>query len=150
LLGLCQANDPYYGQLLVDKMLFMVPDDQARLRDCMRHRNLLDEFLSLADEHAGAPWFQRNATLFLEVCDLFSATARQHHDQLVNRFITVPAQSIDARHLSALTASGPSLETLLQALEILRDYRVAAADRPGLETRHRDIERLRALCHVAV
>jgi hypothetical protein len=146
LLGLCRANDPYYGQLLVDKMLFMVPDDQARLRDCMRHRNLLDEFLALAGEHAGAPWFQRNAALFLEVCDLFAATARQHHDQLVSRFITAPAQSLDAKHLSTLTASGPSLETLLQALEILRDYRVAAADRPDLETRHHDLERLRALC----
>ena len=33
LLGLCRANDPYYAQLLVDKMLFMVPSDQARLRD---------------------------------------------------------------------------------------------------------------------
>src|SRR5262245_64145750 len=31
LLGLCRANDPYYAQLLVDKMLFMLPSDQARL-----------------------------------------------------------------------------------------------------------------------
>jgi hypothetical protein len=145
LLGLCRANDPYYGPLLVDKMLFMVPDDQARLRDCMRHRNLLDEFLALADAHAGAPWFQRNATMFLEVCDLFAATARQHHDQLVNRFITQPAENLDAKHLGALTASGPPLEALLQALEILRDYRVAAAGRPGLDTRHDDIKRLRGL-----
>src|SRR6201999_1890573 len=28
LLGLCRANDPYYAQLLVDKMLFMLPQDQ--------------------------------------------------------------------------------------------------------------------------
>jgi hypothetical protein len=114
----------------------------------MRYRNLLDEFLTLAEDHAEAPWFQRNASLFLEVCDLFAATARQHHDQLVNRFITAPAAGMDAKHLGALTASGPSLETLLQALEILRDYRVAAADRPDLETRHRDLLRLRALCQV--
>ena len=36
LLGLCRANDPYYAQLLVDKMLFMSPGDQgaaARLHD---------------------------------------------------------------------------------------------------------------------
>ncbi|VAV91959.1 Indoleamine 2,3-dioxygenase, partial [hydrothermal vent metagenome] len=31
LLGLCRANDPYYSQLLVDKMLFMMPADQASL-----------------------------------------------------------------------------------------------------------------------
>ena len=31
LLGLCRANDPYYAQLLMDKMLFLLPADQARL-----------------------------------------------------------------------------------------------------------------------
>ena len=51
LLGLCRANDPYYAQLLVDKMLFMLPSDQARLRDCMTRTSLLDELLSLIDEH---------------------------------------------------------------------------------------------------
>ncbi len=40
LLGLCRANDPYYAQLLVDKMLFMIPGDQARLRDCMTRTEL--------------------------------------------------------------------------------------------------------------
>ena len=34
-MGLCRANDPNYAQLLVDKMLFMMPADQARLRECM-------------------------------------------------------------------------------------------------------------------
>ena len=53
LLGLCRANDPYYAQLLVDKMLFMVPDDQARLRDCMARTSLLDEFLKVAADHRG-------------------------------------------------------------------------------------------------
>src|ERR1700722_14511045 len=45
LLGLCRANDPYYAQLLVDKMLFMLPSDQSRLRDCMTRTSLLDELL---------------------------------------------------------------------------------------------------------
>ncbi len=49
LLGLCRANDPYYAQLLVDKMLFMSPADQARLRDCMTRTSLLDELLALVD-----------------------------------------------------------------------------------------------------
>jgi hypothetical protein len=143
LLGLCQANVPYYAQLLVDKMLFLVPDDQARLRECMRHRNLLDEFLALADDHADAGWFQTNAAAYLAVCDLFATTAAQHHDQLVRRFIEAPARSLDARHMDSLTASGPPLDVLLQALETLRDYRMAA-DRPGLATRHADLARLRA------
>jgi hypothetical protein len=142
LLGLCQANDPYYAQLLVDKMLFMVPEDQARLRDCMRHRNILDELLDLAEAHAGAAWFQANAAAFLEVCALFARTAQQHHDQLVTRFIAVPAQTLDEQHKSGLTASGPPLEVLLRALEMLRDFRMAA-DRPDLATRHADLARLR-------
>src|SRR6185503_15062112 len=60
LLGLCRANDPYYAQLLVDKMLFMPPGDQARLRDCMTRTSLLDEFLRCPDSTASQPWFQRN------------------------------------------------------------------------------------------
>src|SRR6202049_1474944 len=71
LLGLCRANDPYYAQLLVDKMLFMLPTDQARLRDCMTRTSLLDELLALRGEHAGAGWFQQNARSYLEICDMF-------------------------------------------------------------------------------
>lgn len=143
LLGLCQANDPYYAQLLVDKMLFMVPEDQARLRDCMRHRNLLDEFLAVADAYANAGWFRKNAAAFLEICDLFAVTAQQHHDQLVARFIAMPSKSLDESHMSGLTASGPPLDVLLRSLEVLRDHRMAA-DRPDLATRHADLARLRA------
>lgn len=144
LLGLCRASDTYYANLLVDKMLFMLPSDQARLRERMTRRSLLDEFLRLADEHSGAAWFRRNAWLFLEVCDLFGKTAVQHHDQLVARFIVGPAGSLPEQRLQGLTASGPPLSVLLHSLEVLRDYRTAAplAD---LDTRHADLARLRAV-----
>ncbi len=148
LLGLCRASDTYYAGLLVDKMLFMLPSDQARLRDCMTHRSLLDELLLLAPEHAGADWFQRNARLFLEVCDLFARTAAQHHDRLVSRFIVNPAGDLDEAHLQGITASGPPLPVLVRSLEILRDYRTAAP-RPDLDTRHADLARLRALVEKA-
>ncbi len=144
LLGLCRANDPAYAELLVDKMLFMLPEDQARLRDCMRHRSLLDELLLLADKYAGADWFQANGRAFLKVCDLFGETARQHHDQLVSRFIEIPARSLDASHLKGITASGPPLASLLRSLESLRDFRMAA-QRSDIATRHDDLARLRAL-----
>jgi len=143
LLGLCRASDTYYAGLLVDKMLFMLPSDQARLRECMTHRSLLDELLSLLDKHAYADWFQQNARLFLEVCDLFAKTAKQHHDQLVSRFIVGPAGELDAAHLEGLTASGPPLPVLVRSLEVLRDYRMAA-ERVDLDTRHADLKRLRA------
>ena len=143
LLGLCRANDPYYGQLLVDKMLFMLPADQARLKDCMSRRSLLDELLELLAEHAGTGWFQRNARAFLAVCDLFAATAAQHHDQLVKRFIEQPAAKLGEEQTQGLTASGPPLPVLLRSLEVLRDLRVAA-DRRDVATRHHDLARLRA------
>lgn len=144
LLGLCRANDPYYAQLLVDKMLFMLPADQARLRECMTCTSLLDQFLALADDHAGAGWFRQNVRDFLEVCDLFGQTAAQHHDGLVRRFIEAPASGLKEEKLEGITASGPPLPVLLRALETLRDLRVAAK-RDNLGTRHDDLARLRAL-----
>ena len=144
LLGLCRANDPYYAQLLVDKMLFMLPQDQARLKECMTHKSLLDELLEVADADAGTEWFQKNARSFVEVCDLFARTATQHHDMLVKRFIEQPADSLVEEDRQGLTASGPPLPVLLRSLETLRDLRVAA-NRADLSTRCADLARLRGL-----
>jgi hypothetical protein len=143
LLGLCRANDHYYAQLLVDKMLFMLPSDQARLRDCMTRTSLLDELLALVDEHGRADWFQQNARAYLEVCDLFGQSAAQHHNALVKRFIEAPAAKLSERGLEGITASGPPLPVLLRSLEVLRDLRLAA-DRRDITTRHDDLARLRS------
>jgi len=144
LLGLCRANDPYYAQLLVDKMLFMIPADQARLRESMTRTSLLDELLGLIGEHAEEDWFQRNAGSYLEVCDLFGQSAAQHHDELVKRFIAAPAAALEARNLEGITASGPPLPVLLRSLEVLRDLRLAT-DRADIASRHGDLRRLRAV-----
>src|ERR1700719_3221668 len=146
LLGLCRANDPYYAQLLVDKMLFMLPSDQARLRDCMTRTSLLDELLSLVDEHKNTAWFQQNARAYLEVCDLFGQAAAQHHDGLVKRFIEGPAANLNEQGLEGITASGPPLPVLLRSLEVLRDLRLAA-DRRDITTRHDDLDKLRGVVH---
>jgi hypothetical protein len=142
LLGLCRSNDPYYAQLIADKMPFMLPAEQARLRECMHRRSLLDQLLALLDSCAGEQWFQDNAAAFLEVCDAFAHIARQHHDLLVEKFIVGPAGQLDDAHLKAITASGPPLPALIDSLEILRDYR-CAAERKHLDTRHDDLARLR-------
>jgi len=142
LLGLCRANDPYYAQLLVDKMLFMLPSDQARLRDCMTRTSLLDELLALVDEHGRADWFQQNARAYLDVCDLFGQSAAQHHDALVKRFIEAPAANLNEQGLEGITASGPPLPVLLRSLETLRDMRLGAG-RLDITTRHDDLARLR-------
>ena len=144
LLGVCRANDPYYSQLLVDKMLFMTPEDQANLRNAMRRRSLLDEFIDCAKTHATRSWFQENAAAFLSVCDLFGQTAVSHHDNLVAKFIEAPSTALGSDKLAQVTASGPPLPVLLNALAILRDLR-RAADRPEIGSRYKDIAHLRSL-----
>ena len=115
---------------------------KARLRDCMTRTSLLDELLSLIDEHKSADWFQQNARAYLEVCDLFGQAAAQHHDGLVRRFIENPAANLSAQGLEGITASGPPLPVLLRSLEVLRDLRLAA-DRRDIATRHDDLGKLR-------
>ncbi|HET8611870.1 MAG TPA: monodechloroaminopyrrolnitrin synthase PrnB family protein [Sphingomonas sp.] len=143
LLGLTRGSDPYYAQLLVDKMLFMLPGDQARLREAMRQTSLLDELLALLPDHAHAPWFQASARAYLELADLYAESARQHHDMLVERFIVEPAAAEGATEREGLTASGPPLPVLIRSLEILRDFRMAAPRR-DIDTRAEDLARLRA------
>jgi hypothetical protein len=142
LLRQCRANDPSHAQLLVDKMLFMLPSDQVRLRDCMTRSSLLDELLALVDEHGRTDWFQQNVRAYLEVCELFGQSATQHHNSLVKRFIEEPAASLNEANLEGITAIGPPLPMLIRSLEVLRDQR-CAADRRDVPTRHRDLERLR-------
>ena len=121
----------------------MLPADQARLRDCMTRRSLLDELLALREEHAGTDWFQNNARAYLEICELFGQSAAQPHDGLVNRFIEGPAAVLNQEHLQGITASGPPLPVLLRSLEVLRDLRIAADSR-DIATRHDDLAALRA------
>ncbi|RFB03914.1 PrnB family protein [Parvularcula marina] len=143
LLGLTRASDPYYAQLLVDKLLFMTPGDQAKLKDTMRYPSLLDSLLGLAG-HAEADWFKRAGAAYLKVADLFAETARQHHDNLVKKFIVGPSDDLGDQHLQQVTASGPPLPVLIRALEKLRDFRTAAK-RDDIETRADDIAKLREL-----
>ncbi len=143
LLGLCRADHAYYSQLLVDKFLFMRPEEQLVLRDTMRQTSLLDELLKVVDSHSDQPWFQENARLFLEVCEAHGATAIQHHEQLVSKFIEQPAKASGTVDRPGLTASGPPLPVLLKALRKLADLR-AATDRDDIPSRYSDIQKLRA------
>ena len=143
LLGVCKADDPYYSQLLVDKFLFMRPDDQLVLRDCMRRKSLLDSFLDCQTEHKNDPWFQTNLRMFLEVCEAHGRVAIQHHEHLVHKFIERPAESGAHTDQADLTASGPPLPVLLKGLRKLCDMRCAAPDTEGFDTRYRDIQGLK-------
>lgn len=143
LLGLCRADDASYSQLVVDKYPYLLPAEQARLREVFRHPSILDTLLehqSSADE----PWFQAHAAAFLRVCEAHGRVAAHHHDVLVADFIVRPSESLPAERLEGLTASGPPLEVLLGSLERLRDQRLAV-DRPDVRTRFDDLRHLRAL-----
>jgi len=143
LLGLCQADNLSYSQLLVDKFLYMLPEDQARLRDVMRRQSLLDSFLEYLQAEGSADWFQKNAGMFLQVCETHGKTAAQHHDMLVSRFIEKQAKALPEEFKENITASGPPLEVVVNALAKLRDLRLAA-DRDDIPSRYADIRKLKA------
>ncbi len=143
LLGLCSADNPSYSQVLVDKFLFMLPEEQQLLRDCMRRKSFLDQFLEDMDKRRDKDWFQNNLTAYLEVVDLHGRGAASHHDKLVQKFIEKPAAELPEEGLVNITASGPPLPVLLNALEKLRDLRLAA-NRDDIPSRHADLQKLKS------
>jgi hypothetical protein len=143
LLGLCKADDPYYSQILVEKFLYLRPDDQLVLRDCMRRKSLLDQFLEVRESSQNRPWFQRNAKIFLEVCEMHGKIATQHHEMLVAKFIEKPSEAAGLNDSPSLTASGPPLSVLLKSLRHLCDLR-NAADVSGIESRFEDLKLLQS------
>jgi hypothetical protein len=142
LLGLCRGDDAYYSQLLVDKMLYMMPDDQALLRDVLRRRSLLSELTEELSQSNQWPHQAQTIRSLLDVIDAHGRAAQQHHDLLVDRFITKPSKAMEERHHGTLTASGPPLPVLLAALEKLRDLR-CARQRSDVKTAYEDVELLR-------
>ncbi|GAC19944.1 PrnB family protein [Paraglaciecola arctica] len=141
-LGLCMANDPNYSQLLVDKFLYMMPEDQTLLRDCMRRESIMNDFL-IAKDCSDQDWYQANLKQFLIACELHGETANQHHEQLVNKYITQPSTDLSQAHLKTVTASGPPLAALLSGLEKLKDKRMAN-ERSDILTRFEDLNSLKA------
>ena len=140
LLGLCFANEPAYSQMLVDKFLYMMPEDQNILRDCMRRTSIMDDFLNISNSNE--KWYQETLTLFLEVCELHGKSAIQHHNQLVEKYIAKPSATLKESQLDNITASGPPLNVLLDSLEKLKDRR-AANKRSDIRTRFDDIKTLK-------
>ena len=142
-LGLCQADNLSYSQLLVDKFLYMLPEDQSILRDVMRRESLLNSFLELLETHGAETWFQKNAAMFLKACETHGKTAAQHHDLLIRKFIEKQAKLLPEKFKENITASGPPLEVVVNALAKLKDLRLAA-DRDDIPSRYADIQKLKS------
>lgn len=143
LLGLCSADNPFYSQILVDKFLFMLPEEQTFLRDCMRRKSFMNQFLEEQDKSNGKEWFRMNLKAYLKVVDEHGKAAAYHHDKLVNNFIEKPASELSEDSLTNITASGPPLPVLLKSLEKLRDLRLAA-NRDDIPSRHDDLRKLKS------
>jgi Monodechloroaminopyrrolnitrin synthase PrnB len=113
----------------------------------MRRQSLLNSFLEASEQYADKDWYQRNAALFLQVCEAHGETATQHHNQLVGKFIEKPSGELSEQRLKTITASGPPLPVLLSALVKLRDLRTAAMAnterRDDIPSRYADFDRLR-------
>ena len=143
LLGLCSADNPFYSQILVDKFLFMLPEEQTFLRDCMRRKSFMNQFLEKQDKSNGKEWFRMNLKAYLKVVDEHGKAAAYHHNKLVNNFIEKPASELSEDSLTNITASGPPLPVLLKSLEKLRDLRLAA-NRDDIPSRHDDLRKLKS------
>ena len=61
----------------------------------------------------------------------------------MKKFIEKPAAELPEEGLVNITASGPPLPVLLDALEKLRDLRLAA-DRTDIPSRYHDLQKLRS------
>jgi hypothetical protein len=142
LLGVCNADNPSYAQILTDKYLFMLPEEQAILKDCTRRKSFMTQFLELYRSRNVPDTLQKNLRAYLNVVDAHGHAAAQHHNQLVEKYIQQPAAQLPADGLDNLTASGPPLHVLLQSLEQLRDLRLAA-QRDDIPTRFKDLQKLR-------
>lgn len=144
LLGLCRANDVDYASMLVDKMLFLTPEDQASLKDCMRRRNFMDQFLELVASARGEPWFKANLRAFLAACEAHGAATAAHQGLLVRRFVKEPWDRLPEKDREGKVASGREMEANLAALQKLLNLR-RAAPIEGVGSRHADLARLKAL-----
>ncbi|MGH8999749.1 MAG: monodechloroaminopyrrolnitrin synthase PrnB family protein [Acidimicrobiia bacterium] len=146
LLGLCQADDPFYQHVVTEKYAYVPPGDQVLLRQAVGRQSLLDRFLAEAQAEAGAvsAHLRHNAGLFLAVCRSHGAAYSYHHQQLVKPFLEEPAKASPADRQEAMTASGPPLEVVVESLARLRDLRLAR-DRPGASSARAALDRLRHL-----
>jgi len=144
LLGLCQAQDPFYQTLLAEKYAYVPPEDQTLLRAAVDSGSLLETFLHEAATGGVTPHLRRNAQLFLGVCHAHGAAYAFHHHKLVKPFLERPAKTAPQERLDGITASGPPLEAVIGMLETLRDLRTAR-DRPGRVSARGSLERLRRI-----
>ena len=145
LLGLCRTSDASYSAILLDKMPFMTREDQLQLQNTAHQSNLFDAWLNVLSQGSLPDKLRPSLQAFIAACEAHGVTALQHHEKFVMRFIQQPARVLEQGQLKQITASGPPLEMVVQALQVLVDKRAATA-RTDIPTRYADMQRLRAAC----
>lgn len=142
LLGLCSPRDPFYQWVIRDKYPYVVPEDQATLRDLSSAASLLDCAIAELDHEPSSESLRQNARLLLDACRMHGAATVFHHNKLVVPFLEVPAASAPPARQQDMSASGPPLSVVIDGLAKIRDLR-AARDRPGLVTARSRLDRVR-------
>ncbi|WP_311028726.1 monodechloroaminopyrrolnitrin synthase PrnB family protein [Mesorhizobium koreense] len=143
-LGLCRNDDQIYLGVLAEKAPYLVPNDRLLVGGALAAPSLLDALIEALDRDPSASWLRPAAAAYLKVIKSFGATAAQHQNLLVKRFVEEPSVGISAKQRARITASGPELDVLLASLARLRDLRLAAP-RDDIPTRHAEIARLQTL-----
>ena len=69
-------------------------------------------------------WYKKHLAL-LSVCEMHGKTAQQHHNQLVEKYIAVPANPMNQEHMDKLT-SGPPQRIIGSARKVKRPYKCQA------------------------
>ncbi|PPK62051.1 DUF1864 family protein [Actinokineospora auranticolor] len=139
-LGLCHADDPFYGRVLREKESYMPPGDRQATHCAARSVPLPTRLL----EEPITRRTRVNARLLLDVCRAHGAAASFHHNRLVRPFLARPAATMPTAEPDRVTASGPPLEVVLADLARLRDLRVAHT-RLGAAGASAVLDRLRAM-----
>ncbi|XVV02418.1 monodechloroaminopyrrolnitrin synthase PrnB family protein [Actinosynnema sp. CA-248983] len=129
LLGLCRADDPFYQRVVAEKLPYVPPDHQVRLRRAVLVEPLLHRFLR-------EPLY---GGLFLEVCRAHGAAYALHHGRLVKPFLEAQAGAEQD-----VTASGPPLSVVVAELAHLVDLRTGRA-RAGVFGASEELRRLAEL-----
>ncbi|MFN8619648.1 MAG: DUF1864 family protein [Chloroflexota bacterium] len=130
LLGCVDPAEPSYAWVVEEKLPYVPPADQPRLRRLSAADSLLARFEAEAPPGAvpGEAW-RDNARRFLAVCRAHAAAATYHHTALVRPFLEKPAAAMPVDRAASVSASGPPLSEVVAALDRLR---VARSDRSRL------------------
>ena len=132
MLGLCRVGDPAYAGLVLEKMPFMTVDDQRAAAGVRSDAAQPDGRAASSSSPLGrSPSRSSSASARSSRCATRTRAPRRSTTTSSWRGSSSSRRPVSPSRSSAqITASGPPLPVLLDALEVLRDKRIAADRAP--------------------